>query len=466
MFDFSEAQSGMDVFLGTVDYNRGLRCNSYYQEALKHFVPKSKPVCFHEVDEQALKTKGSNAPTANLTPVEKLFLVYQDVRNNAASMSKSECLTALRTLANAYPSDMELMFMMAHILLRADHYGEAMHYFERTVHLAPNHLSTWCKMTILAAVVNDHGRVMRCARRVLELGEQSRTIYSRAYVFSMALLGMGSKTSYYSSFELFDNIRFNAIKDRAQLPTIAYHYQPAALSDAPIVMFACDSAYFEKHGRGLIKSLSGIRDKIIIHAHLVNASGADLNWLKSYINRYNSQVIVTTEQQSEKHLTNPGYYTAMRFIQAPNFMKKFNRPYLIVDADSLLNNSATLLSFLGQADSPTFCMSEENPIWDRVSAPFVYFPATDAGLAVAHEAQNYLLRMFFTPSGTRAWYIDQLALFAACLKNIEDVTFVPSVKVSCIACNENAIFWTLSNDKDIEPYHRLAQKLDQQYPDP
>ena len=465
MFDFSKMQSGMEVFFGNVDYSRAHHCNHYYQLMAKMVSPMAKPSCFDEVDVEALDAKLEAEPGAKIRDVERYFLLYRRALLPSPEISNSERLRYVRALARPFSADMELIFMLAQILVHADQYGEGMHYLERAVHLAPNHLYSWSQMTVIAALANDHGTTMRCARKALELGERKKTTIARAYVFSMLLMGMGSKTGYYSSFELLDNVKFEDIEDRDPAPEVKYRYEPENLAERPVVMFACNSPYFSKYGHHLIKSLTDISKEIIIHVHLVNASTEDLAWLDNYINICSDQVIVSFENQTAYHLTNPGYLTAVRFIHARDFIHRFERPYLIVDTDSLLNDAEKLISFLSQVEKPTFFLSEENPIWDRVSAPFVYLPHSPIGLTMASEVQNYLLRMFCTPTGTRAWYVDQLALSHVCLKYIDHVSLIPGNMLSCVHCSDDAIFWTLSNDKDIERYNAFAEQIDQKFPD-
>ena len=82
------------------------------------------------------------------------------------------------------------------------------------------------------------------------------------------------------------------------------------------------------------------------------------------------------------------------------------------------------------------------------------------------ETQNYLLRMFFAPGGIGSWYVDLLALDGVALNFIDHIDFVPGDIVSSIECHDEAIFWTLSNDKNVEKYNALAGRLAEEFSDP
>lgn len=465
MFDFSKMLSGVEVFFGNTDYNRTQYCNEYYRKLLKG-PPPAVPACLQGIDEEALTARLQENPKAPMSKAEHGLIMFRRAGAQPPVLDNSARLQHARALASTYGGNPEVVFGLAQILIRADQYTEAMHYLERTIHLSPNHVEAWVQTSIIAALANDHGKAMQSARRALKLGQQANKIVSRAYVFSMLLLGMPSKTELYSSSELFDNVKFEDIQERSPKPEATYHYQPNEIADAPIIMFACDSGYFLKFGHDLMRSLTKLKDRLTLHVHIVNATEDDLAWLDGYIRTYNDQIIVSLETQTKKRWKGVVYLTANRFVHAPDFIRRFERPYLIVDTDSLLNDAAMLMSFLDNVKKPTFFLSEENPIWDRVSAPFVYFPNNDISLKMASEVQNYLLRSFCTSTGIISWYVDQLALFGACLKFSNQVNFVPNKMASCIEYSDSAIFWTLSNDKNTEKYNALAGELLEEFPDP
>ena len=140
-------------------------------------------------------------------------------------------------------------------------------------------------------------------------------------------------------------------------------------------------------------------------------------------------------------------------------MTQYDRDYLIIDTDSILNNADSLMAFLEQVDTPALFYSERGPIWDTLSAPFTYLPNTDTSRSFVDHVYRYLVYMFFTDGRQPFWYIDQLALLGGYLRHNDEIRFCPSKIVSDVQCGEEAIFWTLSNDKNHNEYVARCEAL-------
>ena len=464
-FDFSLMKSGLKVFFGTIDYDRALTCNEYYHRVLKQ-TPPSAVTCFAGLDPDKINKKLTENPNAPLERLERNCLIYEKVKQLPADTSDQERLRYIRTLASYHANDAELMYNLAQILIQANQFGDAIHYLERTAHLDSKTPAPLIQISLIAALANDHSRAMQSARKALELGAYSHKITARSFVFSMLLLGMPARTNLYSCAEFFDPKRFADIPDREDRSDAVVHIMPERLPSLPVIMFACDDKYFKRFGKPLIKSLTRGDAQYNVHAHIINADDEDLAWSKNFSERHNESLIVTTETQTDAKRLTISFLSSARFLQTSNFIEQFDRPYLVIDTDSLLNDQEQLTSFLSEVSAPTFLMSAGNPLWDRVSAPFTYFPNDNLGRMIAAEIQDYLSKIFYIKQAPGAWYVDQLAIQGTCLKHIDKVQFVPARQVSDTSCGDGAIFWTLSNDKNIEKYDALASKLTEEFPDP
>lgn len=451
MFDFSKKLNGLELFFKEADYTRLHTCNDHYRSFMKSR-PQEIPALF-----QKINAKKSTFPS---NEIEQHFVLFKKITGEPGSISRHNHLRIVRQLATLYERDADMLYCLGQSLVLADHYADGLHYLEQTVQVKPSYAGAWMLISIIAAIANDHSRSIRGARRVLQLGHHRIKLMSRAYVFGRLLLGQPTRTDLYSSRPCFDDETFADQKDKTSSPNFTIEIQPTVISSAPIIMFACDSGYFQKYGKNLLLSLAQSDAAVTMHVHLVGPQPKDMAWLQEFNVAQNNKLIVSTERGLPPKSEASVYWASARFVYIHEFMTTFDRPYLIVDADTLLNSAETLTSFLGEATKPTFYVSEQdNPLWDTISAPFLYLTNNKIGLAIALELQEYLQRVFFTKSGWGVWYVDQLALLASCLKHINEVQLFRGGMLSSTSCDDNAMFWTLSNNKAVEKFQAKSKML-------
>lgn len=459
MFDTYNLLYGLEHLFKEIDYGRVSRANPYYQKILSR-TPVPAPQFFSTIDRARLDT-GAIA-NSDQTPQEQAYLRLMELANSKEAIERSDLLGKLRDIGRLFPRDLPLHLTFAKILIKHGFYPDATHYLERCLQLDTKCDFAWAHLALIAAISQDHGRAIFCARKALELGNHLNNTLQKAYVFSLLAMGTPAKVGPFDTAAHFQIEEGDLKLDTNSVPTPTFEQEPAQLANQPIVFFACDDGYFERFGKNLLISLAEVSDTVTPHIHLVNPSSATLNWLSTYSETVNDQTIVSYEDLGTAKLAeNKAYLASCRFIHAREFLKRHDRDYLVIDADSILNATAGLKSFLQQAETPVLYYSERGPIWDTLSAPFTYLPRSDISRDFADHIYQYLVHMFFSEGKQPFWYIDQLALLGAYLRFSDKIAFCPAQLISDVHCSENAIFWTLSNDKNRTEYQARCNQLQQ-----
>jgi len=463
MFDISRLRKGMDHLYQEISYDNVDKVNIFYKRTLLKKVPP-KPKFFEKVDQKAVKTAVQAGDLNSLSLHDRNFLVVQDLLQDPAKYPRGELLTRMRRVTSHYPRDVRLVMTFARICMQSENYGDAVFFLQRATQLAPKSKYAWAHLALISAFAHDHGTALTASRQALELGEDLFSMMYKAYVFTLMAQGAASKAGPFDSGPLFKNRPIAEGELTRGRPEVVYHREPETLPDAPTVMFACDENYFNLYGKNQLLSLLQTEGKFGTHVHIVNPSDETFAWVDTYAERYCANLIVSYERIDEKLIKNKSYLASCRFINVPDFIRKFDRPYLIVDTDTILNSPAHLEGFFEQVKEPTAFYSEHSPVWDTVTAAFIYIPNTKIGLSYIDMVQRYLLRAFFTKDGTSFWYVDQMALQGATLAHAEHIQLATNRQVSCRFFSEDAIFWFLSTDKTKSKYHERAESLAKQYP--
>lgn len=463
MFDTSRLRKGIDHLYQEINYNDLDKTHEFYKKILLK-TPAPTPKFFSNIDQGELSKNLKNGNGKSLTVDDRNYLFIQQLATKDKQPNRATLLTTMRQLSRFYPQDVGLAATFARILIKNEHYGDATFYLQRAIQLAPNNKYAWAHLALIAAIARDHGTALQASRKALELKESLFSTIPKTYVFSMMALGLPAKVGPFDSTPLTIN---QPIKDQELTiarPEVVYHRVPENLPDRPIIMFACDEVYFNRYGKNQLLSLLQSKKEFGVHVHVVNPSDESLQWMEKYADRYCKNLVISFERVDETLSTNKPYLASCRFINVGDFVRKFNRSYLIVDTDMVLNSPEHLESFFDQINEPAVCYSEHSPIWDTVTASFIYIPNTDVGLSFIDMAQRYLLRIFFTKTTNSFWYVDQVALQGSALAHANNVWLAMNKQVTCRFLSDDSIFWFLSVDKTNSKFHERAKAIAQQYP--
>lgn len=459
MFDFGEMKSGLHNLFGDIDYNNVAKANIYYLTILnKYGIPK--PAFCENLDEARIQALVREKRENKLTLPEQNYIRFRRLVAPGKNRTRKELLTKMQGFVSAYPNDSQLHFAFGLFMIRQGFHVDAVRFLRICTHLDPKNSLAWAHLGLLASLANDYGNAIQCSREALRHNNHFHHTQTKALVFSLLAMGIPTRVGALNSAMLFDGNKFNPQSAQATMPKVSIETAPTSLPKQPVLYFACNNDYFERFAKNLLRSFKTLEESFSVHTHLINPDTDTLNWLEMFRQQYAGEVIVSRENTEGTDLAeNKSYLASSRFITAPDFMKHFKRNYLIVDADSLLNNADALLSFTQHTDQTTLYFSENAAIWDKISAPFVYLCNDKAGLRFAEDCSSYLARVFYGREAEGYWYVDQLALAGNFVKHHQHVQLCPDQLCSDIECGDPAMFWTLSNDKQHKKYVDRCEQI-------
>lgn len=460
MLDLSNLDSGIDKLFGNIDYSGLDDANMHYKKLL-NLTPMPIPKFLSTVSQEELTRKRSIGEP--FTDAEQAYLNLREHEGKLAEFSRSEHLTFFREISSLFPRDSLLQLRLARLLIRVENYADATYFLWRCVQVDETCADAWARLALIAALAHDHGQAAFCARKAIENGNDLYRSMQKAFTFSLLALGAPALVSPYNNDLLFNDEPLSVDDLPHRPPEIEFIREPQKPLNTPVVMFACEDRYFERFGKNMIRSLATAKDDLCIHVHLMRPSDTTIDWLIDFSEQYGLKIIITKEDTPEGLFAQKPYLASSRFIVLADFLRRYQTPYLVVDADTILNSPEALKAFFEHNKQPTV-FHTDGPVWDTITAAFVYLPYGDVSLDIAGICQRYLLRMFFSDPRRSFWYMDQMALLAACLNNAQNVMLAPGKMVSCINCGDDAIFWFLSNDKTIQKYWDLCSELENKFP--
>lgn len=437
-----------------INYSAIANCNNYYKDILNSGVlPRPK---FYSIVSQNLGSESDQKIARTLQEhTEKIKLDY-------TSSLRSALLKQMRVVYRKYPQDDKLCLLFARILFKKELYSDAKLYLELCCQANDKNSDGWALQGLLASLATDHGRALRCSENALKLGNHLYRSLPKAWLFTKFLLGRTGKFKIFDSIPLADD-NFIDVHTAHPVSSIQIHRQPEGDVKENIVFFSCDVEYFWRYANTLLASLADVKANFTTHIHIIGPMGDIPDWIELFELNTNSQVILSNQDLPQKFKENSSYLASCRFMTVPYFIKEFNRGYIVIDTDALLNNAKKLNKFIDGAKKTTFSIDTTGPIWDYLCAAFSYFPATPDGREIADYCAQYLIKMF-SDDQIGFWYVDQFALFAASLEYESNIDLL-SIQVSADPYyGEDAFFWTLSNDKDEDEYLTRCTEIRSKFP--
>ena len=183
-----------------------------------------------------------------------------------------------------------------------------------------------------------------------------------------------------------------------------------------VIFFACDPVYFRRFAHSLLQSLrenAGV--PLIVHIHLFNADQWVAEELKELPSGGNLVRVDISSEECEFETSDRAktYYSCARLYRVADLIGRHGLPVVMLDADVLvLRNLTPLLDLARDHDIALLRWSNTTwRVWDNVYASTVVFGATAGGRRFVHMAERYVREFILRPGG--AWFLDQIALFAA-----------------------------------------------------
>jgi hypothetical protein len=179
---------------------------------------------------------------------------------------------------------------------------------------------------------------------------------------------------------------------------------------------ACDPLYFRRFGAALVQSLSrnaGI--DFLFHLHIINPDA----WVEDEAARlpvggWLKRLDISTEQRDfASAKAAKTWYACARLMRVSALLDHHRLPVVMLDLDILaLSSLVPLLDLARDKDAALLQWSAGKwQIWDQISASTVVYQPSPGGRRFAAMAAQYVAHFIDRPEG--AWYLDQIALFAA-----------------------------------------------------
>lgn len=437
-------------FFKKINYDSVQDSNVFYKKILNNG-PLPRPKFYSIIgDLNANKT----ALDLALTQKEEL----ERFASHSKSVSREELSWSMRSLLHLYPRDDMMLLFFARLYISKELYGEAQNCLTMACHANPENSTAWALQGLIAALANDHGRVLECSEKAIKLGNNLHNSMPKAWLFTKLLFGRTGQFQIFSSSLLFDE---TVAQQRNHNVTV--HRQPSVLNNGRVLLFSCDESYFEKFGKILLTSIGDVEQDLTLHVHIIGPMRNILNWIDEYTTHFRFELIVSNEEPPADLQKNLSFLASCRFLRAPMFMRKFQRAYSIVDTDALLVNVDKFKKVTEHNHSVVLSYDLNGPVWDYMYAGFSYFPFTDQGLSVADFCSNFLTKMF-TGDRRGFWYVDQLALFGAYVKYSHVIKLIDNKESADPYYNPEAMFWSLSNDKSESAYLKRCSEIKLRHP--
>lgn len=194
----------------------------------------------------------------------------------------------------------------------------------------------------------------------------------------------------------------------AQLQALALVNGDAPMTgDGPVVLAAASGDYAERFAHDLVASVLTRSADATVHLHVMNPGSFDVGAAFAAFPPARVRYSVEEIGPCEKTI-----YATRRFVLLSRFLAQVQRPFLVVDVDSVFNGDPSQhLKALGACDAAVYRRPDQPFISQMVAAgAFAVFPSAH-GRDFANFIASYILH--FESAGREKWYLDQLAIVAA-----------------------------------------------------
>jgi hypothetical protein len=191
---------------------------------------------------------------------------------------------------------------------------------------------------------------------------------------------------------------------------------------SPIIVTACDQAYFEKHAPAFVASVSEKSSAAHIHFHLYNFGRAE-DIVRRFDAHRNVTITITHEEidfdalerrspSSAKQSWRSLYICCSRFLAAREVMRASNKAVVLFDVDILFNKPIDpFFASLADYDAALLLRPSERFMNKRTLGGFVYFATSTLGTLFMDTVCGIIGK--FLAQGRYWWAFDQLALHKA-----------------------------------------------------
>lgn len=179
----------------------------------------------------------------------------------------------------------------------------------------------------------------------------------------------------------------------------------------PVFLCCCDSRYFQRFAAGLFRSLAAQRPDAVMHFHIAAPQDDDLALARALAREHPALALNLTLEQPPL-FAQPVYYTCNRFLVVPALLRRYGRPVVTLDADSvLLDPLDTVIDAARGYDFACFETGRIEPA-SVFQATIMSFAASDGALRLLDLLGRLVLAKLSWPP-VLSWMLDQAALYSA-----------------------------------------------------
>lgn len=179
------------------------------------------------------------------------------------------------------------------------------------------------------------------------------------------------------------------------------------VGEGPVILAAASGDYAELFAHDLVSSALAKSQDATVHLHIMNPGSFDAARVFAAFPKARVSYSVEALGAVDKTL-----YATRRFVLLSKFLAQAQRPFLVIDVDSLFNlDPSAWVRDLGPVDAAIYERRDQPFISQMVAAGALVVAPTENGRAFADFIASYILH--FEAAGAEKWYLDQLAILTA-----------------------------------------------------
>ena len=207
-----------------------------------------------------------------------------------------------------------------------------------------------------------------------------------------------------------DGLDRQALAEKAELPRIQWHAEPARGTAGFTLLAACDARYFALFAPRFLDSVEAQAEGIGVHLHVAAADDDSEALARRLAGSMRRNVLSFSTEPASRH-AGGAYYSSCRFLLAAQARARVTQPLMITDIDIAFTRSPRDIAAVARPfDFASFEHEGFGPC-SRLPAVLTWFGAGDEGTAALDALGAFILSKLHVPWPWN-WMLDQAGLMA------------------------------------------------------